>query len=273
MDETEVTNAQFSAFVEATGYVTVAERTPTAEEFPGAPPAALVAGSVVFTPTTTRVPLTNHLQWWRYQTEASWRQPEGPGSDLTGLALHPVIHVAGEDAAAYALWVDRRLPTEAEYEFAARGGRAGQIYAWGDEMHPHGETMANTFQGIFPVEDTGDDGHRGTSPAKQFPPNGYGLYDLTGNVWEWVSDWYRPDYYRQLATRGEVARNPRGPDASFDPAEPGVPKRVHRGGSFLCTDQFCARYMVGTRGKGEVRTSTDHVGFRTVRTPSAPGGV
>ena len=270
MDQTEVTNEQFGAFVEATGYVTVAEQTPTLAEFPGAPPENLVAGSVMFTPPQTRVPLTNQLQWWRYQSEASWRHPEGPGSDLTGLENHPVVHVAYEDAEQYARWVGRRLPTEAEYEFAARGGLTGQVYAWGDEMHPHGEPMANTFQGIFPVEDTGDDGHAGASPVKQYRPNGYGLYDLTGNVWEWVSDWYRPDYYGDLAASG-VARNPRGPEDSFDPAEPGVPKRVHRGGSFLCTDQFCARYMVGTRGKGDVRTSTDHVGFRTVLSPAGHG--
>ena len=273
MDETEVTNAQFAAFVEATGYVTVAEHIPTAEEFPGAPPESLVAGSVVFTPPPTRVPLTNSLQWWRYQSEASWRHPDGPVGDLAGLENHPVVHVAYEDAEAYAEWVGRRLPTEAEYEFTARGGLAGQVYSWGNEMHPHGETMANTFQGVFPVEDTRDDGHEGTSPVGQYPPNGYGLYDLTGNVWEWVSDWYRPDYYRELAAREEVTQNPKGPKDSFDPAEPGVPKRVHRGGSFLCTDQFCARYIVGTRGKGDVRTSTDHVGFRTVQSPDPRSGL
>ena len=271
MSETEVTNAEFAAFVEATGYITVAERTPTAEEFPGVPAEALVAGSVVFTPTATRVPLTNHLRWWRYQTEASWRRPDGPGSTVTGTENHPVVHVAFEDAEQYARWAGRRLPTEAEYEFAARGGLSGKLYAWGDEMHPSGETMANTFQGVFPVHDTGEDGHQGSSPVKQYAPNGYGLYDLTGNVWEWASDWYRPDYYQELATGG-VARNPQGPADSFDPAEPGVPKRVHRGGSFLCTDQFCARYMVGTRGKGDVGTSTNHLGFRTVLSPNAQGG-
>ncbi len=210
MDETEVTNEQFAAFVEATGYVTVAELTPTLEEFPGAPPENLVAGSVVFTPPLMRVPLTNKFQWWRYQPAASWRHPQGPGTDATGLETHPVVHVAYEDAEAYARWAGRRLPTEAEYEFAARGGLTGQVYAWGNEMRPHGDTMANTFQGVFPVEDTGDDGHDGVSPVRQYAPNGYGLYDITGNVWEWVSDWYRPDYYRELAATEAVARNPGG---------------------------------------------------------------
>ena len=267
MDETEVTNAQFAAFVAATGYVTVAEQAPTVEEFPGVPPEALVAGSAVFTPPPARVALTGHLQWWRYQPGADWRHPEGPGSDLAGRESHPVVHVAYEDAAAYVQWAGRRLPTEAEFEFAARGGLTGQPYAWGHEMHPGGEPMANTYQGVFPVEDTGEDGHAGVSPVRRFPANGYGLFDMTGNVWEWVGDWYRPDYYSRLAADGAVARNPRGPASSFDPAEPGVPKRVQRGGSFLCTDQYCARYLVGTRGKGEVRSAAGNVGFRTVMSP------
>ena len=267
MDETEVTNARFAAFVAATGYVTVAERTPSAEEFPGAPPEALVAGSAVFTPPPARAGLTSHLQWWRYQPGADWRHPEGPDSDLSGRESHPVVHVAYEDAAAYAEWAGRRLPTEAEFEFAARGGLTGQAYAWGNAMRPRGAPMANTFQGIFPVEDTAEDGHGGASPVGRFPANGYGLFDMTGNVWEWVGDWYRPDYYARLAADGEVARNPRGPSSAFDPAEPGVPKRVQRGGSFLCTDQYCARYLVGTRGKGEVRSGASHLGFRTVLAP------
>ena len=269
MDATEVTNAQFAAFVEATGYVTVAERAPSPADLPGVPPESLVAGSAVFTPTPAPVPLTQHLRWWRYQPGAYWRSPHGPGSDLAGRASHPVVHVAYEDAEAYARWMGRRLPTEAEWEFAARGGLAGQRYAWGNETRPDGEAMANTYQGVFPVRDTREDGHAGSAPVKQYPPNGYGLYDLTGNVWEWVSDWYRPDYYRQLADSAEPARNPHGPDDSFDPAEPGVPKRVQRGGSFLCTDQYCSRYLVGARWKGDVHTSTDHLGFRTVLTPKA----
>jgi formylglycine-generating enzyme required for sulfatase activity len=265
MDATEVTNAQFAKFVKATGYVTVAEQTPTAEEFPGAPPANLVAGSTVFTPTAAPVSLDDHYKWWRYQRGASWKHPEGPASNLKGRERHPVVQVAYEDAAAYAKWAGKRLPTEAEWEFAARGGLSGKLYAWGDEFHPGGKAMANTYQGKFPVKDTGEDGYAGLAPVRSFPPTGYGLYDIAGNAWEWVSDWYRPDYYQRLASTGIVARNPQGPESSFDPMEPGEKKRVQRGGSFLCTDQYCTRYMVGTRGKGEARTASNHVGFRCVK--------
>jgi formylglycine-generating enzyme required for sulfatase activity len=264
MDNTEVTNEQFARFVEATHYVTIAERAPTVEEFPTVPAEDLAAGSLVFTPTREPVPLTDHYRWWRYQKGASWRHPEGPGSDLRNRGKHPVVHVAYADAVAYANWAGKRLPTEAEWEFAARGGLSGKVYAWGDEFRPQGRYVANTFQGTFPVNDTAEDGYAGCSPVAQFPSNGYGLYDVAGNVWEWVSDWYRPDYFEHLAAVGGVARNPRGPEAPFDPAEPTEKKRVHRGGSFLCTDQYCTRYMVGTRGKGEVNTSSNHVGVRCV---------
>jgi formylglycine-generating enzyme required for sulfatase activity len=267
MDATEVTNEEFERFVQATGYVTVAERTPTQEEFPTAPPENLVAGSTVFAPTSAPVPLDDHYQWWRYERGAAWRHPAGPRSNLKGRARYPVVHVAYEDAAAYARWAGKRLPTEAEWEFAARGGLAGQLYSWGDELQPGGKWMANIFQGPFPVTDEGADGFRGLAPVAQFPPNAYGLYDMAGNVWEWVSDWYRPDYFAGLATSDRVARNPTGPEAPFDPAEPGERKRVHRGGSFLCTDSYCTRYMVGTRGRGEVSTASDHVGFRTCVSP------
>jgi formylglycine-generating enzyme required for sulfatase activity len=268
MDATEVTNAQFEEFVKATGYVTIAERTPTAEEFPGAPPENLVAGSTVFTPTSEPVPLTDHYVWWRYERGASWRHPEGPSSSIEGRASHPVVHVAYDDAAAYAQWAKKRLPTEAEWEFAARGGLAGKLYPWGDELKPGGKWPANIYEGEFPVSDSGDDGFVGTAPVASFAANGYGLFDVAGNVWEWCSDWYRPDYYAELAA-APVAQNPRGPKSSLDPAEPTEKKRVQRGGSFLCTDQYCTRYMVGTRGRGEVSTGSNHVGFRCVMTPDA----
>ena len=264
MDKTEVTNGQFKKFVDATGYITVAERLPTAAEFPGVPPENLVAGSVVFTPPDHPVALDDVSQWWNYVKGANWRHPLGPNSDLKGKENYPVVQIAYADAAAYAKWAGKRLPTEAEWEFAARGGLEGKLYAWGDELKPGGKWMANIFEGEFPVKDTGEDGFVGIAPVAQFPTNGYGLYDMAGNVWEWCSDWYRPDYYSQLAKAG-VARNPQGPDSSFDPDEPNVPKRVQRGGSFLCTDQYCTRYMVGARGKGEVSTGCNHVGFRCVQ--------
>jgi formylglycine-generating enzyme required for sulfatase activity len=267
MDQFEVTNDQFAAFVQATGYVTVAERTPTAAEFPGAPAENLVAGSVVFTPPSQPVPLDNHYRWWSYVKGASWRHPQGPSSGLEGRGNHPVVHVAYDDAEAYARWAGKRLPTEAEWEFAARGGLTGQPYAWGAELQPGGLWIANTWQGRFPVKDTGEDGFAGIAPVGQFPSNGYGLHDMAGNVWEWCSDWYRPDTYARIAAEGGVVPNPRGPSSSFDPAEPGQVKRVHRGGSFLCTEQYCTRYMIGTRGKGEVSSGSNHLGFRCVKDP------
>ena len=266
MDKTDVTNKQFEEFVKATGYVTVAERKPRAEDFPDAPPENLVAGSVVFSPPNHPVPLNDHLQWWSYVPGTNWRHPLGPNSDIKGKANYPVVHIAYEDASAYAKWAGKRLPTEAEWEFAARGGLTGKPFVWGEEFRPNGKWMANTFQGIFPVKDTGEDGHVGIAAVAQYPPNGYGLYDMAGNVWQWTSDWYRPDYYQRLADTGGVARNPQGPDSPFDPAEPTEKKKVHRGGSFLCTDQYCSRYMVGTRGKGEISTGTNHLGFRCVMT-------
>jgi formylglycine-generating enzyme required for sulfatase activity len=266
MDKTDVTNAQFGRFVKATGYVSVAERTPRAEDFPGAPPENLVAGGVVFSPPDHPVPLNNHFQWWSYVRGANWRHPEGPKSSIRGKENYPVVQVAYEDAVAYAKWAGERLPTEAEWEFAARGGQAGKPFVWGDELRPHGKWMANTHQGHFPDTDTGEDGFRGTSPVAHYPANPYGLYDMAGNVWQWTSDWYRPEYYRTLAANSEVARNPQGPEHPFDPAEPSEPKKVHRGGSFLCTDQYCSRYIIGTRGKGEVSTGTNHLGFRCVMT-------
>lgn len=265
MDRTDVTNAEFARFVKATGYVTVAERKPRAEDFPGAPPENLVAGAVVFAPPDHPVSRDNHYQWWSYVPGANWRHPTGPKSNLKGRDNYPVVSVAYEDAEAYARWAGKRLPTEAEWEFAARGGLSGKPYVWGDEFRPQGRWMANTYQGFFPIRDSGDDGYTGLAPVAQYPPNGYGLYDMAGNVWQWTRDWYRPDYYATLSAGGGVARNPVGPGSSFDPSEPGQAKKVQRGGSFLCTDQYCSRYMVGTRGKGEVSTGTNHLGFRCVR--------
>ncbi|MDF2191571.1 formylglycine-generating enzyme family protein [Paraflavitalea sp. CAU 1676] len=264
MDATEVTNAQFAEFVNATGYITVAEKQPSADEFPGAPKENLVAGSVVFSPPASNVELNDRYQWWNYVKGANWRHPEGPGSSIDQRGSYPVVHIAWEDAAEYARWAGKRLPTEAEWEYAARAGKAGSLYAWGNQFKPDGKWMANTYQGKFPVQDVAADGFRGLAPVKQFPANNFGLYDMAGNVWEWCSDWYRPDYYQELNDRG-IANNPHGPLVPWDPAEPKERKKVQRGGSFLCTDQYCTRYMVGTRGKGEWRSGANHLGFRCVK--------
>jgi sulfatase modifying factor 1 len=265
MDETDVTNEEFAHFVKATGYVTIAERKPTVEDFPDAPTENLVAGSVVFSPPDHPVSLNDHYQWWSYVKGANWRHPEGPESNIKGRANFPVVQVAYPDAMAYANWAGKRLPTEAEWEFAARGGLAGNAYPWGNHFKPNGKWMANTHQGHFPDIDAGTDGYPGIAPVAQFPPNGYHLFDMAGNVWQWTSDWYRADYYQQLASIGGVTRNPPGPESPYDPVEPNEKKRVHRGGSFLCTDQYCSRYVVGTRGKGEITTATNHLGFRCVK--------
>jgi formylglycine-generating enzyme required for sulfatase activity len=264
MDRTEVTNAQFAKFVEATGYRTVAERTPRAEEFPTARPEQLVPGAGVFTPE--RCPpgmqCRNCDLWWKYVPGACWRHPEGPGSDLKGRDNNPVVHVCWDDAVAYARWAGKRLPTEAEWERAARGGREQEPFYWGHELTPGGKWPANIWQGDFPTENTEADGFRGTAPVGSYPPNAYGLVDMSGNVWEWCSDWYRPDYYEH-----SPARNPDGPASSIDPHGRGEPKRVQRGGSFLCSDGFCARYRAGARGQGEPSTGLAHTGFRCVKPP------
>lgn len=265
MDKTDVSNQKFERFVHATGYVTVAERKPKAEDFPDADPAQLVPGSLVFTPPAHPVSLDDYTQWWGYVPGANWRHPLGPASNLHGRANYPVVQIAYEDAQAYAKWAGKRLPTEAEWEFAARGGLTGKAYAWGDEMNGHGRWMANTHQGSFPDHDTATDGYAGIAPVAKFPANPYGLYDITGNVWQWTADWYNADYYAQLSISEKAAQNPRGPSESNDPEEPGVHKRVQRGGSFVCTEQYCTRYIVGTRGKGEISSATNHVGFRCVR--------
>ncbi len=265
MDLTPVTNREFERFVRATKYVTVAERPLDPKDYPGVPRDKLKPGSAVFTPTGAPVPLDNPLRWWQYVPGTSWRHPAGPESSLRGRDDHPVVHVAYEDVSAYAAWAGKRLPTEAEFEYAARGGLDRNLYPWGNDLTPGGKAVANTWQGRFPVRDAGDDGFPGTSPVTAFPPNGFGLHDMGGNVWQWCSDWYRPDYYATLAAAGAPARNPAGPADSLDPQEPGAAKRALRGGSYLCTDQYCARYLVGSRGKSEVGSGASNLGFRLAR--------
>lgn len=266
MDEHEVTNAEFAKFVAATGYKTVAERPLNPADFPGVPVDKLVPGSAVFTPPAQAVSLDNLMQWWRYVPGASWMNPEGPGSSIAGRESLPVVHISYEDAAAYAKWAGKRLPTEAEWEYAAQGGTGNQAYYWGSEMKPDGKWVANIYQGQFPAGNTAEDGYMGAAPVKSFPANAYGLYDMEGNVWEWCSDFYRPDYYQN--SPGE---NPKGPNNSYDPEEPYAEKRVQRGGSFLCSDQYCVRYRAGSRGKGEVSSASGNLGFRCVKDGNPPG--
>ncbi len=272
MDETEVTNAQFRAFVAATNYVTTAERKPDWEEMkkqlppgtPKPPDDVLVAGSLVFRQPSGPVPLNNPANWWEWTPGADWRHPAGPGSSIEGMDNFPVVHVSWDDAVAYAKWAGKRLPTEAEWEWAARGGITDAIFAWGNDPIDQGAARTNTWQGTFPNQNTLRDGHLLAAPVKSFPANGYGLYDISGNVWEWCSDWYRNDTYA-TDNRPEGVRNPVGPSTSYDPDEPGMPKRVQRGGSFLCHDSYCASYRVAARMKSSPDTGLIHSGFRCVK--------
>lgn len=266
MDEHEVTNAEFENFVKATNYVTVAERPLDPKDFPGVPAESLVPGSGVFSPPGQPVSLKNSLQWWQYVPGASWKHPFGPTTDIVGKENEPVVHVSYEDAHMYAKWAGKRLPTEAEWEYAAQGKNQGLKYYWGDELKPNGKWMANIYQGDFPNKDKGEDGFTGIAPVKSFAPNAYGLYDMDGNVWEWCNDFYRPDYYEK-----SPADNPLGPADSYDPDEPNAVKRVQRGGSFLCSDQYCIRYRPGSRGKGEVNSGSNNLGFRCVKDSGTNG--
>ena len=271
MDETEVTNAQFSRFIEATNYITTAERPVDWELIkqqlpPGTPKphdSLLLPGSLLFKKTKESVPnLYDFSQWWRWTTGANWKQPEGKGSSINEKDNHPVVHLSFEDAMAYCNWAGRRLPTEAEWEFAARGGKRDKIYFWGD-LTDKLSSYVNSWEGEFPVDNTQADGFEKSAPVKTYPPNGYGLYEISGNVWEWTSDWYSSQYY-QYCKENSITNNPKGPKEAFNPSNPYVDERVIRGGSFLCNASYCASYRVSSRMATDPNTSLEHLGFRTV---------
>jgi len=266
IDRYTVTNREFARFVEATGYVTLAERPANPADYPGAKPELLAPSSVMFRKAKERIDLTDHYNWWIYVAGADWRHPRGPGSTIKGLWKHPVVHVAFEDAEAYAAWAGKALPTEAEWEFAARGGLEGAEFTWGDEFTPGNRHMANTWQGEFPWQNLLQDGYEGTAPVGAFPPNGYGLYDMAGNVWEWTTDWYQD--HGRIAKSCCTLENPRGgdPDASRDPRLPDVriPRKVMKGGSHLCAPNYCRRYRPAARMPQGIDTSTCHLGFRCI---------
>ena len=268
IDRTPITNRQFRKFVRETGYVTFAEVAPDPKDYPGALPHMLKAGSLVFTPPGHPVDTDDWGQWWTFKFGANWKRPYGPRSSISGKDQHPVVHIAFCDAQAYALWAGKELPSEAEFEFAARGGLDGAEYAWGDELTPNGRHMANTWQGAFPHENLALDGHRRTSPVTAFPPNAYGVYDMIGNVWEWTSDWYFPKHPSDAPKACCIPENPRGgaETASYDScqSEMTIPRKVLKGGSHLCAPSYCRRYRPAARHPQPVDTSTSHVGFRCV---------
>jgi sulfatase modifying factor 1 len=269
IDKTPITNRQFKQFVRATGHVTYAEQVPDPKDYPGALPHMLFAGSLVFAPQARVTNLQDWSQWWTLQKGASWRRPTGPKSNINTLDNHPVVHVAYRDAEAYAKWAGKELPTEAEWEFAARGGLDGAEYAWGGEFTPDGQHLANTWQGEFPRENLTLDGYARTSPVTAFPPNGYGVYDMIGNVWEWTSDWYSSRHEADAQKACCVPQNPRGGSEaqSLDPRQPEIriPRKVLKGGSHLCAPIYCRRYRPAARHAEAVDTSTSHVGFRCIR--------
>ena len=268
IDRTPVTNRQFREFVKATGHVTFAEIAPDPKDYPGALPHMLRAGSLVFNPAKHPVDLGDWSQWWVFKFGANWRRPYGPRSSLSGLNDHPVVHVAYSDALAYAKWAGKDLPTEAEWEFAARGGIDGAEFAWGDEFTPGGKQMANTWQGGFPRENLKLDGYERTSPVMAFPPNGYGVCDMIGNVWEWTADWYSPRHAADVQNACCIPVNPRGgrEDASYDRCQPEIkiPRKALKGGSHLCAPEYCHRYRPAARSPQSQDTATTHIGFRCV---------
>ena len=276
IDRAPVTNKQFRQFVRDTGHVTFAETVPDLKDYPGALPHMIFAGSLVFTPTTRPVDLQDWSQWWTLLKGANWRHPYGPKSNIKGLDDHPVVHVTYGDALAYAQWADKDLPTEAEWEYAARGGLDGAEFAWGDELTPGGKHLANTWQGSFPYENKCEDGFPRTSPVGAFPPNGYGLYDMIGNVWEWTTDWYSARHTADPAKPCCAPQNPRGgrEQDSYDPRTPEIkiPRKVIKGGSHLCAPSYCRRYRPAARHAEPVDTSTSHLGFRCIKRASTPGG-